>query len=83
MHCDVFEPALPIAGFLIVFGITLLVGQRRGPRSRVRLGLGIGCLLLAIAAALTVTTTSVGCEPLPPPVPGRSAIPPTHGWGAG
>ena len=67
MHCDVIQPALPIAGFLVVLGATVLVGQRRSPRSRIRVGAGIGCLLLAtiLLATLTVRNPSVGCEPLP------------------
>jgi len=71
MHCDVLQPALPVAGFLIVFGLAVLVGQRRAPRSPARLCLGLGSLLVAVLATTTVET--VGCDVPPPTNAPRSA----------
>lgn len=72
MHCDVIQPALPIAGFLMVFGLVVLADQRRAPRSRARLCLGLGSLLVAVLA--TTSVPKVGCDAPPPTGTPRSAV---------
>lgn len=73
MHCDVLRPGLPIAGFLLVFGLTVVFAQRRAPRSRARLALGVGSLLLAVLATASVPSVACEVQPSPPTAP-RAAL---------